>query len=171
MPEEYVSRSSGSERGRRAGHEKAKDEGEPSAANASEVKHEREAREQQSRKREEIERRREEVRKNREKKFGKEKTPPISFKDAKKKMDVIAAIQDEKKVVVSPKELKDFKDLLVEHGGFDAKSVENMSVGEILAMAQEVYKQAGVADPEETDLREAKSSKRKNKERLLKLLK
>ena len=31
------------------------------------------------RKREEIERRREEVRKNREKKFGKEKTPPISF--------------------------------------------------------------------------------------------
>src|SRR3989344_4962546 len=155
---EVVGQSSrGHERGRRAGHEKEKDGSEtngetPSPAKASaspeamagrsEGKRETEAKEQKRRREEEAEKHREEVRKNLEKKFHGKKLSQVSFKESKELLEIHSRLRDEKDVIVNPKQLKHYKNLLVE-SGFDAKVVDGMSAGEIEVYAIEVLKQRG----------------------------
>ncbi len=68
--------------------------------------------------------------------------PVIPYKKAKSAIKIIAAIQDEHKVVVSPGELLQFKNLLLEFGGLDQKVVNKMTDGEIVAEAQSVLRNA-----------------------------
>ncbi len=181
MPEETFAHSGSSdERGGKSPHETDKDDSKQETRNKKQetngkTQEAQKRRDTQEKKRQdEIEKRREEVTKNREKKFGKEKTPLIPFEEAKKNLETLSIIQDEakdekgRKVVIPPKELKNFKQVLEDHGGYSQKDIEKMSVGDIIATVQEVYKQAKVADPKASDLSERESSKRKTEERFLK---
>lgn len=69
-------------------------------------------------------------------------SPEIPYKDAKEAVEVISAIQDEKKVVVSHGELVKFKKLLVKYGGLDQKVVDKMDVAEIIVVVQSVLRNA-----------------------------
>src|SRR3989344_1673479 len=75
----------------------------------------------------------------------------IPFKDARKIAEVVTAIQDEKQVIVSPNELASFKKILTRHGNFEAKAVEKMTDAQIVVVAQQVLKNARIAEPQNSD--------------------
>jgi len=75
----------------------------------------------------------------------------IPFKDAREIAKVVTAIQDEKGVIVSPKELANFKKILTRYGRFDSKAVEKMTAAQIVVATQELLRNVKIAEPEEDD--------------------
>lgn len=94
--------------------------------------------------------------------------PPIeiSFREAKKIAEVVTSVQVEKKVIVSSKELADFKKVLVK-GGYDGKVIEKMTDAQIVITGQQVLKDAKVGKSAEGDFQYAKNSPNRKAEEAL----
>lgn len=76
----------------------------------------------------------------------------ISFKNAQKAAEVLTQIRNEEKVVVSPKDFDEIKQILVE-AGYDLKRVGSMSRAQIVVAAQGVLRDENVvvSEPIEDD--------------------
>lgn len=95
--------------------------------------------------------------------------PPIeiSFREAQKIAEVVTNLQAEKKVIISPKELADFKKVLAK-SGYQPKAIDKMTDAQIVLAAQQILKNAKIIQAKESDWKYApKSPNRKAEEALV----